>query len=380
MADSCIYLDHAATTPVDDRVLDAMLPWFRGNGAANPASGQHSPGRSAAAAVDTARRQVAELIGADSTEIVFTSGATESCTLAIRGLARAAGTGHIVTVAHEHPAVLDPIRRLEREGHEVTIVTPPASGVVTGAHIASAIRDDTILVSVMWVNNELGTINDMASIAATCQDRDVALHCDATQAVGKIPIDLATVPVTVLSCSAHKLHGPKGVGALFVRGGPATTRLQPIIEGGGHERGLRSGTLNVPGIVGFGEACAISNREMDVESPRLASLRDRLEVGLQERLDAVSVNGAVATRVPTITNLSFGGLVGPEPLVNRLAGVAAAAGSACSSSREGPSHVLAAIGVPDHLAANALRLSVGRTTTTADVDQAIEAIVAAVGC
>ncbi|MEE2907602.1 MAG: cysteine desulfurase family protein [Planctomycetota bacterium] len=375
MTSDCVYLDHAATTPVDERVLEVMQPWFRGPGAANPASSQHGPGRDAAGAVATAREHVAALLSATPGEIVFTSGATESCNLGIGGLARAIGRGHVVTVAHEHPAGLDPIRRLGGEGFEITIVPASATGVVTAAEIESALRPDTLLVSVMWANNELGTINDVPGIAALCHDRGVALHCDATQAVGKVPIDLGNLPITLLSCSAHKLYGPKGVGALFVRAG---TRVRPIIEGGGHERGLRSGTLNVPGIVGFGEACRLCAQEMDTEATRLAALRDRLETNLQERLAGVQVNGDPHRRLPTITNLSLGGVEGPEPLVNRIQGVACAAGSACSSAREGPSHVLEAIGIPAGLARNALRLSVGRTTTEADVETAIDRIVAAV--
>ena len=272
MTSDCVYLDHAATTPVDERVLEAMQPWFCGLGAANPASSQHGPGRDAACAVATARERVADLLSATPGEIVFTSGATESCNLGIGGLARAIGPGHVVTVSHEHPAGLDPVRRLEGEGFEITIMPAPPSGVVTAADIESVLQSDTLLVSVMWANNELGTINDMPGIASLCCDRGVALHCDATQAVGKVPIDLGSLPITLLSCSAHKLHGPKGVGALFVRAG---TRVRPMIEGGGHERGLRSGTLNVPGIVGFGEACRLCAEEMTAESPRLATLRDQ---------------------------------------------------------------------------------------------------------
>ena len=232
------------------------------------------------------------------------------------------------------------------------------------------------MVSLLWANNETGVIQPLERIAPRVKAAGARLHVDATQAVGKLPIDLGRLPIDLLSCSAHKLNGPKGIGALFVRAG---TRVRPIIEGGGHERGLRSGTLDVPGIVGFGEACRLCSEEMPVEAPRLGALRDRLESTLQERLDDVQVNGDRDRRLPTITNLSLGGLEGPEPLVNRVQGVACAAGSACSSAREGPSHVLEAIGLPDHLARNTLRLSVGRTTDDAEIDRAIDRIVAAVG-
>ena len=374
MASDCVYLDHAATTPVDERVLEAMQPWFRGLGAANPASTQHAPGHAAARAVGEAREQLAELLSVTPGEIVFTSGATESCNLGIAGFARSIGRGHVVTVAHEHPAGLDPVRRLAGEGFETTILPAPSTGVVTAADIEPVLRPDTLLVSVMWANNELGTINDMEGIAMLCRDRGVALHCDATQAVGKIPINLERVPITLLSCSAHKMYGPKGVGALYVLAG---TRVRPFIEGGGHERGLRSGTLNVPGIVGLGEACRICSDEMNVESARLAELRDRLESSVINRLEQVHVHGDRTLRLPSITNISLGGLLGPDPLVNRLRGLACAAGAACSSSREGPSHVLEAIGVPPERARNALRLSLGRSTTATDIDTAIDCIVAA---
>ncbi|MBI1373281.1 MAG: aminotransferase class V-fold PLP-dependent enzyme [Phycisphaera sp.] len=378
-----IYLDHNATTPVDARVLDAMLPYFR-DVAAN-ASSTHAPGRAAAEAVDAARRQVAELIHADPREVVFTSGATEANNLAIKGVVGWYGNRddapnyrgrHVVTASTEHTAVLDVCGRLVEQGCEVTYVDPAPTGVIEPATVADAVRDDTVLVSVMWVNNETGVINDIAAIAAAVRDRlgrHVLVHTDATQAVGRVPVDVAAAHVDLLSCSAHKLYGPKGVGALYVRRRDPRVRLTPLIDGGGHERGVRSGTLNVPGVVGFGAACALCAQTMRHDMARIADLRDRLEAALIARLgdDRVRVIAAEAPRVPNTANVAFAG-VDADRLLRATPGIAASTGAACSAANWQGSHVLRRMGLDDAVARSAVRLSLGRDTTPHQITRSVE--------
>jgi len=361
-----IYLDNAASTPCDPRVVEAMLPYFTET-YGNPASG-HAIGLAARAAVDEARGHAAALIGATPGEIVWTAGASEADNLAIKGVARAFGRGHVITSAVEHKAVLQPCRRLEREGFDVTYVTSGADGVVTADHVRAALRADTVLVSIIWVNNEIGAISAIAEIGALCRERGILFHSDATQAIGAIPLDVRAAHVDLMSFSGHKMCGPKGAGALFVRADPPID-LQPVIEGGGHEGGRRAGTLNVPGIVGLGTACRLCREEIDGAGRHLAGLRDRLEAGLMSRVDGVVVNGSTTHRAPHIANLSFTSAAG-TPLAGRVERVACSAGAAISSAGAKPSHVLEAIGVPPELAVTALRFSVGRFTTEQDVDDA----------
>jgi len=373
-----IYLDHAASTPALPEVVEAMVPWLHDH-PGNPSS-QHSPGRAAAEAVEVARRQIASLVGANDEDLTFTSGATESCNLALKGLLRPRlGRGesvHIVASAIEHPAVLDPLRRLEREGATVDLVPPTAAGIIDPDELQRRLTDDTAMVSVMWVNNELGTINDIGSIGACCRDRSILFHCDATQAVGKLHVDLASIPVDAVSVSGHKLHGPKGVGGLILQGRAKGRPIEPLIEGGGHERGLRSGTLNVPAIVGFGQACHLAARSLADEAARVTTLRDALERALMELPTSVSINGRGADRVPHIINLTAPS-ASPEPLAARLHGIACSRGSACGSARGEPSHVLRSIGLDDAAISQSIRLSLGRTTTEADITGVIEALSAA---
>lgn len=379
-----IYFDHAATTPCDPRVVEAMLPCFTEN-FGNPGSRNHQFGWRAEEAVDRARQQVAQLIGADHKEVIFTSGATESNNLAIRGgatmYAKAgpgqSGRGHIITSIVEHKAVLDPCKRLQKEGFEVTFLEPPRDGIVTRAMVEAAMRPDTILVSLMWANNEIGTINEIPAIGALCHERGVLFHTDATQWVGKMPTNVEKDNIDLLSCSAHKMYGPKGVGALYVRRRKPRVRLTSLVDGGGQERGFRSGTLNVPGIVGMGKAAEICRQEMDKEGARLLELRERLENGITSRLDTVQVNGHPEKRLPHITNISFGFVEG-ESLMMATKEIAMSSGSACTSASLEPSYVLKGIGVGDDLAHSSLRMSLGRWTTTEQVDYVIEAVVGAV--
>lgn len=368
MAGRLVYLDYNATTPLDIRVLSAMNPFFTqsfGNAASN-----HAAGIVAKTAVEKARTQVASLLGARSDEIVWTSGATEANNLAIKGIAEAAEPRgrHIVTQLTEHKAVLDTCKALEKRGWAVTWLKPDRTGIVSAEQVRSALRDDTVLVSIMWANNEIGTIEPIREIARICRENNVAFHTDATQAVGKVPINVKDDFVDLLSLSAHKLYGPKGAGALYVRSG---TNLRIQMDGGGHERGMRSGTLNVPGIVGLGAACAISKEELPNEAPRLAALRDRLEKGIFDQLDGVHLNGARETRLPHCTNLSFSNVDG-EHLLASFDDVCVSSGSACTSAIKEPSFVLRAIDVPDELALCSVRYSLGRMTTQTDVDRAIE--------
>jgi len=379
-----IYLDYAATTPVDPRVLDAMLPFFNEK-FGNAASRSHAFGWDAEAAVDHARKQAAELIGAGPKDIIWTSGATESNNLAIKGAARMyakadadqPNRGHVITSAIEHKATLDPCKRLEREGFDVTFLEPGPDGIITADHVKDALRDDTILVTLMWANNEIGTLNEIPEIGALCHERGVIFHTDATQWVGKMPTNVETDNVDLLSWSGHKIYGPKGVGALYVRRRKPRVRLQAIQDGGGHERGMRSGTLNVPGIVGFGKACELCREEMDADRTRLLELRRRIDTELADRLEVVQVNGHAERRLPNLTNVSFGFVEG-ESLMMGIEDVACSSGSACTSASLEPSYVLKGLGVGDELAHSSLRLSLGRWTTAEEIDHAINGIVKAV--
>lgn len=379
-----IYLDNAATTRTDPRVVEAMLPYFTET-FGNPGSRNHSFGWAAEKGVDEARQQVADLIGADRKEIIFTSGATESNNLAIKGAASMyakgpAGTekrGHIITALHEHKAVLDPCKRLQKEGFDVTYLAPGKDGLITAKMIEGAMREDTILVTIMWANNELGTINEIPEIGKLCHDRGVVFHTDATQWVGKMPTDVTKDNIDLLSLSGHKMYGPKGVGALYVRRRKPRVRLTAIQEGGGQERGFRSGTLNVPGIVGLGKACELCAAEMDDERERLLALRKKIEAGITSQLDTVQVNGHADKRLPHITNISFGFVEG-ESMMMAIKEIAVSSGSACTSASLEPSYVLKALGIGDDLAHSSLRISMGRYTTEAQIDYAIEKIVAAV--
>lgn len=371
-----IYLDYHATTPADPRVVDAMTPYFTER-FGNAASRHHPFGWAARDAVEAARRQVAGLIGADAREICFTSGATESNNLALKGAGRAAADRplHVVTVATEHRAVLDPCRRLADGGARVTEVQPDPDGRVSPEAIARALSADTVLVSVMLANNEIGVLQPIPAIAALTRARGILLHSDAAQAVGRVPVDVAALGVDLLSLTAHKLYGPKGVGALYVRRRRPRVPLAPLIDGGGHERGLRSGTLNVPGIVGFGAAAAICRTELAPEGERIGRLRDRLLAALTGQLDGVTVNGSLEQRLPHNLNVSFAGVEGESLLVG-LDDVAVSSGAACSSASPSlePSHVLRAIGIPHDLARASLRFGLGRWTTVEEIDYAADKV------
>jgi cysteine desulfurase len=374
--DDCqpIYLDYAATTPVDPAVARAMFDCLtEGGDFGNASSATHVFGRRAAARVETARAQVAALIHAERDEITFTSGGTESNNLAILGLARAnADRGrHIITARTEHKAVLDPCKRLEREGFAVTYLTPDRQGCIDPETVRAALRPDTLLVSIMYVNNEIGVIQDVGAIAALCRDRGVAFHSDAAQAVGKIPVDVRTLPIDFMSFNAHKIYGPKGVGALYSRRA-SRSLLQPVSFGGGQERGLRPGTLPTHQIVGFGAACEVAAASLDTEASRLTALRERLWEGLAS-LGGAHLNASEAPRSPGILNVSFEGVEG-ESLVTGLIDLAISTGSACNSASAEPSYVLRALGRDTQLAQSSLRISVGRFTTAAEVDLAVEAV------
>ena len=379
-----VYLDYSATTPVDPRVAAKMIPWLTEH-FGNPASRSHSYGWEAEKAVEDAREEVAALVGADAKEIIWTSGATESNNLAIKGAALMyakapagqQGRGHIIAAVHEHKAVLDPCKRLQREGFDVTFLEPGADGIITADMVAAAMRPDTILVTIMWANNEIGTINEVPQIGALCHERDVVLHTDATQWVGKMPTDVERDHVDLLSWSGHKIYGPKGVGALYVRRRKPRIRLEALMDGGGHERGMRSGTMNVTGIVGFGKACELCAQEMEHERERLLKLRRKLETELTRRIEVSQVNGHAEKRLPNVANVSFGFVEG-ESLMMGVKDIACSSGSACTSASLEPSYVLKSLGVGDELAHSSLRLSLGRWSTEEEVDWAIEAIVKAV--
>ena len=374
-----LYFDYAATTPVDPRVAERMAGFLTRDGVfGNPASRAHRYGWQAEAAVEEARAQVAEVLGADPREIVWTSGATEADNLALKGCAAALGGRghHLVTSRIEHKAVLDSCRHLEAQGFEVTYLSPDGEGRIAPQAVAEALRPDTLLVSVMHVNNELGSVNDIAAIGGLCRERGVLYHVDAAQSAGKIPLDVARTPVDLMSLSAHKAYGPKGIGALYVRRSPEV-RLQAQIHGGGHERGLRSGTLATHQIVAMGEAFALAAVDLAAEIERLEALRARFRAALAG-LPRVYLNGSRTHRVPGIVNLSFAGIDG-EALLLALRDVAVSTGSACTSASLEPSHVLRALGVPDALAHATLRFSFGRFTTGADIDRAAAALGTVVG-
>lgn len=369
-----VYLDYAATTPVDPRVAERMAGHLTLDGVfANPASRSHIYGWQAEEAVESARRQVAALIGAEPREIVWTSGATEADNLAIKGAAEFYSDRgrHIVTSAIEHKAVLDTCHYLEGKGCRVTYLQPGVDGLITPQQVEAALQPDTFLVSLMHVNNEIGTATDIAAIAAITRSRNILFHVDAAQSAGKLPIDLAAWPVDLMSLSAHKVYGPKGIGALFVRRNPQV-RIEPQIHGGGHERGMRSGTLPTHQIVGMGEAFAIARQELADESARLVRLREQLRSGLQE-LDGAQLNGHPQQRVAGILNLSFAGVDG-ETLLMALKDLAVSSGSACNSATVAPSYVVKALGVPDDLALASIRFSLGRFTADADIAFAIDAV------
>jgi len=366
-----IYLDHNATTPVDPRVLEAMLPYFTTH-FGNAASRSHSFGWSAEEAVDYAREQVAKLIGANEKEIIFTSGATEADNLAIKGVAEMYERkgDHIVTLTTEHKAVLDTCRNLEKHGKRVTYVPVEPDGLVDLAKLEAAITDKTVLVSVMYANNEIGVIQPIKEIAALAHRKGALFMTDATQAVGKIPIDVEAEGIDLLAFTAHKMYGPKGIGALYVRRKNPRVKVTAQMDGGGHERGMRSGTLNVPGIVGFGRAAEIALQEMPLEMARLSTMRDRLEHELL-KIEETYVNGNPAHRLPNVTNISFRHVEG-EGLMMAIKDLAVSSGSACTSASLEPSYVLKALGLTDDLAHSSIRFGLGRFTTNEEIDYAID--------
>jgi cysteine desulfurase len=369
-----IYMDYHATTPLDPRALEAMLPFLREE-FGNAASKSHSFGWRAEEAVEAAREQVARLVGATPKEIVWTSGATESDNLAVKGVAqfyRSKGR-HLVTVRTEHKAVLDSMHALERDGFEVTFLDVERDGRLDPERLRAALRTDTILVSVMHANNEVGTLQPIEEIGRITRERGVLLHCDAVQSAGKVPFDVETTNVDLASLSAHKMYGPKGVGALYVRRKPRV-RLVAQMDGGGHERGFRSGTLNVPGIVGFGKAAELALAERDAEAARVLALRERLREGLEAGLDLVTVNGSLAHRLPGNLNVSFAYVEG-EALMMAVKDVAVSSGSACTSASLEPSYVLRAMGVSDDLAHSSIRFGLGRFTTEEEVDHVVRLFV-----
>jgi cysteine desulfurase len=362
-----IYLDNHATTPLDPRVLDEMLPYFKEK-FGNAASRSHQFGWEAEAAVEKAREQVAKLIGASAKEIVFTSGATESDNLAIKGVAdRYRDKGdHIVTCVTEHKAVLDSCKHLEKEGYRVTYLPVGKDGLIDLDDLKRALDDNTILVSIMFANNEIGVLQPIAEIGKLCRERGILFHTDAVQAIGKVPVNVEEQNIDLASITAHKLHGPKGIGALYVRRKNPQVELAPMIDGGGHEHGMRSGTLNVPGIVGLGKACELCREEMAAEAARLRALRDRLKEKIFAGLDDVYVNGSMEHRLPGNLNLSFAN-VDAEPLLMGINDVAVSTGSACSSAAIEPSHVLKALGAGD-LTHGSIRFGIGRFNTQAEID------------
>jgi cysteine desulfurase len=366
--DRPVYMDYHATTPVDPRVLEAMLPWFSER-FGNPANRHYRQGWEADEAVERARRQVARLLGAQAKEMVFTSGATESNNLAIRGvmLANRERGEHLVTVATEHKAVLDTCRRLEEDGWQVTVLPVGADGLIDLDELAAAITSRTVLVSVMTANNEIGVVQPLAAIGRLCRARGVLLHTDAVQALGRVPFDVEAMRVDLASITAHKMYGPKGVGALYVRRQKPRVAMAPIADGGGQERGLRPGTLNVPGIVGLGAAAALAIEEAGDEAPRLARLRGRLLKGLQAAIEGLRVNGSMTERLPNNLHVSVDGVDG-DALITSLTDVAVSSGSACASGSREPSHVLKALGHGDERTAASVRFGLGRWTTADEVD------------
>ncbi len=367
-----IYLDYGATNPCDPRVVDAIVPWLREH-FGNPASRSHAWGWEAEAAVETAREQVADLIGADPREIVWTSGATESNNLAIKGAAnfyKSRGK-HLITVKTEHKAVLDTMRELERQGFEVTYMDVQADGLLNMDALKAAIRPDTILISVMFVNNEIGVIQDVTAIGNLCREKGIVFHVDAAQATGKVEIDMTQLPIDLMSLASHKTYGPKGIGALYVRRKPRI-RLEAQMHGGGHERGMRSGTLPTHQCVGMGEAFRIAKLEMAQDNAKARALHDRLINGLSD-MEQVFLNGHATQRVPHNINMSFNFVEG-ESLIMGIKGLAVSSGSACTSASLEPSYVLRALGRSDELAHSSLRMTIGRWTTEEDIDYAIKTI------
>ena len=367
-----IYMDNNATTPVDPRVLEAMLPYFREE-FGNAASRTHAFGWRAEEGVERAREQIARLINAGAKDIIFTSGATESDNLALKGVAemyRDKGT-HVITQVTEHKAVLDSAKRLEQQGFEVTYLPVDRDGLVDPDDVRKAIKDTTVLVSIMAANNEIGVLQPVCEIGRIAKEGGVLFHSDAAQAAGKVPVDVEAWGADLLSLSAHKMYGPKGVGALYVRRRKPRVRLTPMMDGGGHERGMRSGTLNVPGIVGLGMACEVAAEEMEQEAERIRALRDRLEEGILSHIDEVSRNGHPERRLPGTSNLSFAYVEG-ESLMMGLSEIALSSGSACTSAILEPSYVLRALGVGDELAHSSLRFSLGRFNTEEEVDYVVQ--------
>ena len=374
-----IYLDYSATTPVDPRVAEKMMQCLTLDGNfGNPASRSHRFGWQAEEAVDIARNQIADLVGADPREIVFTSGATESDNLAIKGAANfyQKKGKHIITSKTEHKAVLDTCRQLEREGFEVTYLAPQRNGIIDLKELEAAMRDDTILVSIMHVNNEIGVVQDIATIGEMCRARGIIYHVDATQSVGKLPIDLSQLKVDLMSFSGHKIYGPKGIGALYVRRKPRI-RIEAQMHGGGHERGMRSGTLPVHQIVGMGEAYRIAKEEMESEMARLRALRNRLWNGVKD-MEEVYLNGDLEQGAPNILNVSFNYVEG-ESLIMALKDLAVSSGSACTSASLEPSYVLRALGMTDELAHSSIRFSLGRFTTEEEIDYTIKLVRNSIG-
>jgi cysteine desulfurase len=368
-----VYLDHHATTPVDPDVVSVMVPWFTER-FGNAASRQYRYGWEALAAVDQAREQVASLIGADAKEIVFTSGATESNNLALKGIAEAYREkgSHFVTLATEHRSVLDTLKRLEHDGYDVTYLPVKSDALADLNRVRDAVTSNTIALSVMAANNEIGVIQQLSELAALAHEKGALFHTDAVQAAGKIAFDVNRLGVDLASLTAHKLYGPKGVGALYVRRRPRRVSVTPLLDGGGHEKGVRSGTLNVPGIVGFGMAAALAARALSEESARLKRLRDRLLKGLQARLPELVVNGSLQSRLPGNLNVSFPGVDGEAMLVSLCDEIAVSSGAVCTAAE--PSHVLTALGRKTDLALATLRFGLGRWTTEEDVDFAVSRV------
>jgi cysteine desulfurase len=372
-----IYLDNNSTTPMDPRVLESMLPFFNEK-FGNAASRNHSFGWNAEKAVDNAREQVAHLIGSTSKEIIFTSGATEANNLAIKGAYEMYGSqgNHIITVTTEHKAVLDACKKAEKMGAEVTYLSPNEDGLININELEAAITDKTILITIMYGNNEIGVVQDIKAISAIAKKNGILFHTDATQAVGKIPVDVLADGIDLMSFTAHKMYGPKGVGALYVRRKNPRVKVTSQMDGGGHERGMRSGTLNVPGIVGFGKACELCEQEMEQEAVRLSALRDKLEKELLT-IEEAYVNGNPAHRLPHVANISFKFVEG-EGLMMGTKDIAVSSGSACTSASLEPSYVLKSLGLDDELAHSSLRFGLGRFTTEAEVDFAIDHVKTAV--
>ncbi len=375
---SPVYLDYQATTPVDPRVLEAMLPYFS-DVFGNAASRSHPFGWKAEKAVDKARAQCAALIGAHEKEIVFTSGSTEAINLALKGVAKmyASKGKHIITSLSEHKAVLDVAKHLEKEGYEITYLAPDEKGRHSAEQIEAAMREDTIVVSIMWANNEIGTIQPIHEIGKLCKERGVLFMCDGTQAAGKIPVDVNEAGVDLLCASGHKIYGPKGVGFLYVRRKNPRVRLVAQMDGGGHERGMRSGTLNVPGIVGLGAAAEVARLDLDNDAKHSTTLRERFEARVFKDLDQVFINGDEDNRLPGCSNLSFAYVEG-ESLIMGIPSLAVSSGSACTSASLEPSHVLQSMGVGDELAHSSIRFGFGRLTTEEETDYAAEEIIRAV--